>query len=80
MVTRRHVLEAVQSQLLDRICTLSDLEPGSLHLHPEYEGCQNSVFYASSKDIDYVVRITYRQANLEDAYLYPVRTSRAEYR
>ena len=60
IINRNKAFEIVQSQLLDKICSLYAIKRNSLKLFPEYEGCQNIIFFYSTKKIEYVLRITFR--------------------
>lgn len=53
-------MEIVHSQLLEKICALYKIERNNVKLFPEYEGCQNIIFFYSNKNIEYVLRITFR--------------------
>ncbi len=61
MINRTKALEIVQNQLLDKICSLYNLEKGKLKLYPKYEGCQNIIFFYSKGNNEYVIRISFRE-------------------
>jgi Ser/Thr protein kinase RdoA (MazF antagonist) len=60
MIKRADVLKIIQSELLERICSLYKIEREQLTIYPEYEGCQNIVFFYSLGNSEYVLRVTYR--------------------
>lgn len=64
MINRTKALEIVQNQLWDKLCSLYNIEKRELKLYPEYEGCQNIIFFYSKENIEYVLRITFRDDRL----------------
>jgi Ser/Thr protein kinase RdoA (MazF antagonist) len=61
MIDRAEALEIVRIGLLDEICPLYGIEKERLSLHPEYEGCQNLIYYYDRNGAEYVLRISFRE-------------------
>ncbi len=60
IISRTEALEVVQSRLLDKICSLYSFEKSELRLHPKHEGCQNIIFFCSKNNMEYVIRVSFR--------------------
>jgi len=52
MNPRSSLVKQIQESHLDDICSRYSISRDSLSLHPEYDGCQNIIFYCSIHDMD----------------------------
>lgn len=68
MTTRQEALEAIQ-QTMPRISRLYSVEPNCLQLHPDYDGCQNIVFYYKKGEAHFVLRVSFREDRSPDLIL-----------
>ena len=66
LTTRTQALRTVQQSLLPEIENLYAIKPDQLQLCPDYEGCQNLVFFYARKTTDYVLRVSYRDDRTPD--------------
>lgn len=60
MPTRSQALEIIQTQALSQIADLYDVEPNDLRLYPDYDGCQNIVFFYDKGSAHRVLRVSFR--------------------
>ncbi len=68
-INRQEALSEVQEQLLPKIAGLYSVEPGRLHLYPDYDGCQNLVFFYRRDAGDYILRVSFREDRSPDLVL-----------
>jgi Ser/Thr protein kinase RdoA (MazF antagonist) len=65
-VTRKGVLELLNNNVLQGIQSLWNLEFYKTDIYPQYDGCQNLVFYLTKNKNEFVLRISFREdRNLE---------------
>lgn len=69
MSTREEALETVQRRLLPQIAKLYEMEPDELHLYPDYDGCQNIVFFYEKDTAQRVLRVSFRDDRRPDQIL-----------
>src|SRR5690242_19661263 len=70
MTTRPEALEAIQQQLLlPQITSLYAIEPDDLQLYPDYDGCQNLVFFYKRDVAHHVLRVSFRNDRPPDQIL-----------
>jgi len=70
MTTRQEALEAIQQQLLlPQIARLYAIEPDDLQLYPDYDGCQNLVFFYKRDAAHHVLRVSFRNDRPPDQIL-----------
>lgn len=60
MNLRSSLIKQIQESHLDDLCGRYGISKDSLALHPEYDGCQNIIFYCTIKETAYVLRISFR--------------------
>ena len=68
MPARREALETIQP-LLPQIAGLYAVAPGDLQLYPDYDGCQNLVFFYEREAAHYVLRVSFREDRTPDQVL-----------
>jgi Ser/Thr protein kinase RdoA (MazF antagonist) len=69
MTTRQEALEAIQQLLLPQIARLYAIELDDLQLYPDYDGCQNLVFFYKRDTAHYVLRVSFRNDRPPDQIL-----------
>jgi len=69
MTTRQEAFETVHKLLLPQIAGLYGIEPDDLKLYPEYDGCQNLVFFYTSGTAQRVLRVSFRSDRTPDQIL-----------
>jgi Ser/Thr protein kinase RdoA (MazF antagonist) len=60
MNLRSSFIKQIQESHLDDLCGRYGISKDSLALHPEYDGCQNIIFYCTIQGAAYVLRISFR--------------------
>ena len=66
--TRQKALEAIQMQL-PQIARLYEIGPDELQLYPDYDGCQNIVFFYKKDAAHRVLRVSFRDDRQPDQIL-----------
>lgn len=69
MTARQEALGAVQRLLFPRIARLYAIGPDDLRLHPDYNGCQNLVFFYTRAAAHRVLRVSFRDDRPPDQVL-----------
>lgn len=69
LTTRQQALEEIQKHLLPRIARLYGIEPQELQLYPDYDGCQNIVFFYKKDSAHRVLRVSFRDDRRPDQIL-----------
>ena len=59
----------MQQHLLPQIASLYEIEPDDLQLYPDYDGCQNLVFFYRRDAADHVLRVSFRDDRPPDQIL-----------
>jgi Ser/Thr protein kinase RdoA (MazF antagonist) len=69
MPTRHEALASIRQSLLPQLAELYSVKPEDLHLNPEYDGCQNLVFFYQRAAVDHVLRVSFREDRSPDQIL-----------
>jgi Ser/Thr protein kinase RdoA (MazF antagonist) len=61
MITRQGVLQLLNDNILQNIQSLWNLEYYRLSIYPQYDGCQNLIYFLTKDGSEFVLRISFRE-------------------
>ncbi|WDV45195.1 phosphotransferase [Clostridiaceae bacterium M8S5] len=61
ILTRQKALQLIEKNILEKILSRWELKSCRISIHPQYDGCQNLVYYLTNDDSRFVLRISFRE-------------------
>jgi len=60
-IKRQNVINKINKGILENIQSLWNLKNVEITIHPQYDGCQNLIYYLTNNDNELILRISFRE-------------------